>query len=151
MEHRRTLLLLVIFALAAVLLLAGCAQQGSSSKSGTKYNVTEKVKSPQEQHNETLAHVVADGVYNTQETYRYHAGTETVNISVTVKDDIITAASVVGNHPNMMSKRYIDGLNGALPDLVVGKRIDEIVIPHNVAGSSLTTAVFRQYVESLQQ
>ncbi len=105
---------------------------------------------------QTIALAVADGTYTKDVTYTYHPGTpmqgnEVVTISVTVKDDVVTAASVKANNPVRMSVRYIEGLNAALPDLVVGKKITELNLPNQIAGSSLTTAAFKQYVNGLVQ
>jgi hypothetical protein len=108
-------------------------------------------KTGYQQTQDTIASVVPDGTYKTETVYYNHAGPVTLDISVTVKDDVVTAASVAGVDPDPMSAHYISSLNGALPDLVVGKKITELSIPHNVAGSSLTTAAFRTYVEGLAQ
>jgi uncharacterized protein with FMN-binding domain len=99
---------------------------------------------------ETIAAAVADGTYTDDVTYNYHSGTETVKVSVTVKDDVITAASVIASDQAVpMSRRIIGNFNNALPDLVVGKKIDKLNIPTNVAGSSLTTAAFKGYIDNL--
>ena len=74
-----------------------------------------------------------------------------ISISVTIKDDIVTEASLVGINPNPVSRRYQQAVNDALPDLVIGKRIDEISIPKHISGSSLTTAVLKTYLEGLYQ
>ena len=106
-------------------------------------------KNAQQQHEQTLASVVPDGTYTNNVSYRYHSGTEVVTISVTLKNETITAISVTGNNPNFMSARYISAVNAALPDLVAGKRIDQLSIPQQVSGSSLTSAAVRQYLEDV--
>ena len=47
------------------------------------------------------------------------------------------------------SQNYINAFNNALPDLVIGKKITEINIPHTVSGSSLTSAAFKNQLENL--
>lgn len=151
--------LIIIFLVSFVLVVAGCSTQVSKTPTGQTTNdavptlktvdISQTNKNITEQHQATLAALVPDGVYIANETYEYHSGMETVTVSVTLKNDVITAASVSGNNPNRVSARYINGVNAALPDLVVGKRIDQLDIPRQVSGSSLTTAAVRQYLESL--
>jgi len=119
-------------------------------------NITEKVnssisdnKTAYDKNQTVIAQLIADGTYVNDISYRYPRGTNTVTVDITVKNDTITAASVAGNNVDMMSARYISNFNSALPDLVVGKKINELSIPRNVAGSSLTSAAFAQYVNGL--
>ncbi|VVB57074.1 Uncharacterised protein [uncultured archaeon] len=99
-----------------------------------------------------IASILPDGAYEKNVTYAYHSGEETADIQISVKDDVVTAASVklVGS-PNSVSQRIANNFNDALPGLVVGKKINELNLPHNVAGSSLTTAAFAGYVDELVQ
>jgi hypothetical protein len=96
--------------------------------------------------------LVADGTYSSMVTYETHAGSETVNITVTVENDTVTAASVTDNSPNSpISAQKIQALNNAIQttSLVLGQPINTISIPHNVAGSSLTTAAFAGFINNL--
>ena len=106
-------------------------------------------KTGHDKNAETIALVVADGLYDGVVKYASPAGSETINIKLSIKNDIITAASVDGNTSSPISKSKVQALNGALPNLVVGKKITELNIPHNVAGSSLTTAAFKAYVDDV--
>ncbi|MCA9478431.1 MAG: hypothetical protein KC535_04760 [Nanoarchaeota archaeon] len=100
---------------------------------------------------DTINQLLADGTYSDDVTYRHHDGPETVTISITVENDIVTAASVVGHNPHPVSEKYINALNDALPELVVGKQIDQLDMPTQVSGGSLTTAAFKEYAASLIQ
>ena len=118
-------------------------EESTMIKTADSKNSTEKVE-------ESVERVVADGTYTNSLQYNYHSGSETVAVKVVVKDDVITETSVSPSenaHEN--SKKIITSFNGALPELVVGKKIDELNIPKNVAGSSLTSAAFKAYVEKL--
>ncbi len=99
---------------------------------------------------ETIALAIADGTYVGDVTYAYHSGNETMKVSVTVKNDIVTDASIapVGTPANY-SLKLMNAVNAELPNLVVGKKITELNIPKNVAGSSLTTAAFKAQLASL--
>ena len=111
---------------------------------------TAETKTGVDKINESIAAAVADGMYSELVTYAYHSGEETVNITIAVKDGVVTEATVSPSEDAaQMSVRIINNFNDALPELVVGKRIDQLDIPKNVAGSSLTTAAFKGYVQKL--
>ncbi len=112
--------------------------------------VTNNTKPAEQQTQETIATLIADGTYTDKVSYNYHSGTEQVEIIVSVKDDIITAATLTGINPTSpISDKYQKGVNAALPGLVVGKRIDQLNLPKQISGSSLTTAAFKKYVEDI--
>jgi len=102
-----------------------------------------------EQTESQLIQLIADGTYTEDVTYAYHSGTERVTISITTENDVVVAASVTPNDPNRTSERYINGVNAALPELVIGKKINEIELPKQISGSSLTTAALGQQLKDL--
>lgn len=107
-------------------------------------------KSEEEKTQDTINQLLADGTYDDEVTYRYHSGTETIGVSITVENDVVTAASITASedaHPT--SAKFINSVNDALADLVVGKNIADVQMPERVSGSSLTTAAFQGYVDSL--
>ena len=157
---------------AAVLVGAGCTQNNSNNGSGTygaqttspmlSGNVTTPPsggsgsmaadnRTGYQKTQDTIASVLPDGTYEKSVTYAYHSGNSVVDFKLTVQGDVITSASATAVNDDPMSTRIISNFNGALPGLVVGKKINELSIPHNVAGSSLTTAAFAQYVNTLSQ
>lgn len=123
---------------------------GATSQPSVIATPTTEIKTGNDKINEAIAAAVADGTYSDKLTYAYHAGEETVDVEVSVKDDVITSASVKpGPKAVNMSIKIINKFNAALPELVVGKKIDKLDIPKNVAGSSLTTAAFKEYLQKL--
>lgn len=121
----------------------------SEIKDQTSEIIMTDKKSVQEQTQEKINILLADGIYTDTVEYRYHSGSEKVVITIDVKDDIVTSASVIGIHPHRTSKSYQESFNSALPKLVVGKRIDQLDIPKQVSGGSLTVAAFKKYVDGL--
>ncbi len=95
---------------------------------------------------ETIALAVADGVYSQNVTYARPGGNEEVNMTIAVEGDVVTAASITGTPSSPISAGFISKVNAALPELVVGKKITALDLPKQIAGSSLTTAAFKQYV-----
>ena len=154
----------LVMALAAVLLLSlvfGCASQaqaspGTGAPAQANFSSVDKTgittadnRTSYDKTQQAIVAAVADGTYFKEVQYAYHSGIESVDFNITVKNDIATAVSVNAPHPNMMSARIISSFSAALPDLVVGKKMEDISLPRNVAGSSLTSAAFQHYVDSL--
>ncbi len=125
--------------------------QPNSTIANTTWTNTTGNKTGEEVVKEAVAQAIADGTYSDEVEYAYHSGNEEVTITLRVEKDVVKEASVVpsGGSSSPVSIRIIGKFNDALPDLVVGKKITELNIPKNVAGSSLTTAAFKSYVERM--
>jgi len=135
----------------------GAPQDNAMDKSNAPVETT-KIDNAQnktgfEQTQETIALAIADGTYVEKVSYDYHSGTEIIEVSVSVENDVITSASIksAGGNMHNYSVKLITAVNAELPALVVGKKITELEIPKNVAGSSLTTAAFKRQLEVLVQ
>jgi len=164
-------LIAIIFLIAISLIVAGCTTQHATPTNSNTNPINSNApnnspidasvnahpvdiavnntKPAQIQQQELLANVIADGTYKDNVTYQYHSGSELIEIDITVQNDTITDASIIPHNPNPVSARYIAGVNAALPELVIGKKIDQLNIPHQVSGSSLTTAAFKQQIADL--
>ncbi|MGV8885945.1 MAG: FMN-binding protein [Microbacteriaceae bacterium] len=91
----------------------------------------------------------ADGEYSAKGTYQSPHGTEAVDVTLTLKGDIVTALTVVGEGDNPDSKRYQGEFIGGVKSEVVGKNIDELSVDR-VAGSSLTSGGFNDAIEQIK-
>lgn len=91
----------------------------------------------------------ADGTYSAEGSYATPDSVETVSVTVTLADDVITAVDVVGNPQKAESKQFQSKFIGGISEVVVGKDIDEISVSR-VAGSSLTSGGFNQAIEEIK-
>ena len=91
----------------------------------------------------------ADGTYTESADYQSPNGSETVEVTLTLENNIITAVEVVGDGDNPDSRRYQGEFADGIGDVVVGKNIDEISVS-KVAGSSLTSGGFNDAVEAIK-
>lgn len=91
----------------------------------------------------------ADGTYTASADYASPNGTETVEVTVTLADGVITEVEAVGDGDNPNSRRYQGEFADGIADVVVGKRIDEIQVD-KVAGSSLTSAGFTKAIDEIK-
>jgi hypothetical protein len=110
---------------------------------------TAETKTGQDTIEASVAAAIADGTYAEDSTYNYHSGNETVTFTVTIKDDKIAEVTATPHNPAPMSAKMIAGFNGGIMDIVRGKKIEDINIPKNIGGSSLTTAAFKGYLNKL--
>jgi len=91
----------------------------------------------------------ADGTYTGEGSYATPESVESITVTVTLADDVITSVEVVGNPQKAESKQYQAEFIGGISDVVVGQDIDSISVSR-VAGSSLTSGGFNQAVEQIK-
>ncbi len=140
-------------------IIAGCTSYNEPAKSTVIVSEISKAsptatiiaesKTGQDKIADSIVQAVADGAYSEDSTYDRPNGNETVTFNVTVEKDIVTAVSITPHNPAPISAKLIQGLSDALPDLVIGKKINELNLPKNVGGSSLANAAFQKYVAKL--
>lgn len=94
--------------------------------------------------------VYGDGVYAANGAYSSPAGAETIGVSITVKDDMVTAVNLSSQATNATSinfqKLFIKGISAE----VVGKSLDEIGGYSSINGSSLTPDGFDKALASIK-
>lgn len=90
-----------------------------------------------------------DGTYTESGSYQAPSGTESVDVTVTLADNVITDVQVKGNAKDPQAKEhqgeFIDGIAAE----VVGKNIDEISVD-KVGGSSLTSDGFNKAIAAIK-
>ncbi len=93
--------------------------------------------------------VYKDGTYSSQGSYGSPAGTESIGVSVTLKNDIVVSSSVTNEAGDHTSSRYQNMFIGSYQPYVVGKKISTINLGV-VGGSSLTPAGFNQALQKIE-
>lgn len=90
-----------------------------------------------------------DGTYTAEGSYATPETIETITVTMTLDDGVITEVEVVGEPTRAESQQYQGQFIGGIRDVVVGKSIDEISVSR-VAGSSLTSGGFNKAVEEIK-
>ena len=91
-----------------------------------------------------------DGTYTEEGTYVDGGGVaETVSVTITLADDIVTAVEVVGDAASPQSRQYQEQFIGGISEVVVGQEIDALDVSR-VAGSSLTSGGFNDALEKIK-
>lgn len=135
--------IVIILVIAAILAIAGTLYFKSDSVSqveeNTRPSVSETTGTNEDVDPETGEYV--DGTYSATGTYTSSAGQESVDITVTLEDDIVTAATFTGNATHPTSKLNQTRFSAGFAALVVGRPLDAISLTV-VNGSSLTPQGF---------
>lgn len=90
-----------------------------------------------------------DGSYTAEGSYSTPESVESIEVTITLADDVITAVEVTGDPQKAESERYQSEFIGGISDEVVGQNIDDINVSR-VAGSSLTSGGFNQAIDKIK-
>lgn len=133
---------------AGIIALAGC----SAAASGDDVDTDDAVTTPQDTETSGSGSGDAsyvDGTYTAEGSYQTPESVETITVTVTLADDVITAVEVTGNPQKSESREYQGEFISGIESVVVGKDIDEISVSR-VAGSSLTSGGFNRAIELIK-
>ncbi len=97
----------------------------------------------------TSADGYADGTYTAEGSYATPESVETVTVTLTLAEDVVTEVEVTGNPQARESEQYQSQFIGGIKNEVVGKSLDEVSVSR-VSGSSLTSGGFMQAVELIK-
>lgn len=158
METQSTITTKVIGGIVAIGVLAGVANLATKEKipeptptqntqdTGNTDTVVEP-ETPSTVNANT--YIYRDGSYSATGTYRSPAGSETVAVTLVVKDDTITEATFDADSTSSQSLRYQAQFKGGYTKLVVGKKLSELNVG-KVSGSSLTGKGFMDAVAKIK-
>jgi uncharacterized protein with FMN-binding domain len=90
-----------------------------------------------------------DGTYTAQGEYFTHVGPESVTVTLTLKDGVVTDSRFQGTPNAMMSGRYMQMFSDNYKPMVIGKSIDGLELA-KVSGSSLTPMGFNDAVAKIR-
>jgi uncharacterized protein with FMN-binding domain len=141
---RRKTLLTTIIAISVAAATAGCATTDAevttpSSASNTSVAAPGSPSSRRSKY--------ADGTYTA--TGQYGSLPSSIDVSVTLVDDVITAVTVTARATDPTSLDYQTRFAQAIPALVVGRNIDEVNLSR-VAGSSGTPDGFNAAIQRIK-
>jgi uncharacterized protein with FMN-binding domain len=154
--------------LSSLVALAGCqsaamvdpspadVEDSAPAESSETQEATEEAPSDQSSTDDAtmsggmMAAAYADGAYEATGGYQSPNGPETVVVSVTLTDGVISAVELTPQPSNSTTDRYQEMFAGGIGEEVVGKSLDDADVSR-VAGSSLTSGGFAKALESIRQ
>jgi uncharacterized protein with FMN-binding domain len=92
-----------------------------------------------------------DGEYRATADYQSPNGTETIDVALTLENDIIEKITVTGKSvsPSPEVLRFQGEFEDGISAVVTGKNIDELDV-HRVGGSSLTSSGFNEAIGQIK-
>lgn len=97
----------------------------------------------------TSTNTFRDGSYQGMGTYSYHSGTESIKVSLTLKDGKVQDINVITLAKAPTSKVMQADFAANYKTFVIGKNIDEVKLG-KVSGSSLTPIGFNAAIEEIK-
>lgn len=90
-----------------------------------------------------------DGTYTAEGDYTVHIGQKHIDVKITLKNNIITAADVTNEADDPTSVNYQNKFISGYKDLVIGKNINDVHLGA-VSGSSLTPMGFNAALSTIE-
>lgn len=123
------------------------------SETATTQTITEETSaeapSTPDSSSDAVASSYANGTYKATGSYSTPGGRESVDLTVTITDGVITATEIDGSATSGDSLQYQTRFINNYETLVVGKSVDEVSLSR-VAGSSLTSGGFNEALEQIK-
>jgi len=139
--------------LAGAFALAGCSATATTAEpdatTAPESGMTPAPTASASEESSGTASTYADGTYTAEGSYATPESVETIVVTVTLQDDIITSVDVAGDPQKRESEEYQSRFIGGIADVVVGQDIDQIAVSR-VAGSSLTSGGFNQAIDTIK-
>jgi uncharacterized protein with FMN-binding domain len=125
-------------------------QSTSSDNAATSSSDTTTNGSTQTTQNDTTSvRTFKDGTYTASGNYSTPGGRESVTVTVTLKNNIVTDVNTTGSATRGDSAEYQSAFLSGYKSQVVGKSINSISLSR-VAGSSLTSDGFNKALDSIE-
>ncbi|PTT16180.1 hypothetical protein DBR36_13420 [Microbacterium sp. HMWF026] len=141
-----------LLGVAGIATLAGCAGGATGAAAPAESAAAPAASSPASTGaaaGSSASGTYKDGQYEATGQYATPESVETVDVTLTIAGDTVTAVEVTGDPQAAESRRYQSEFIGGIQDEVVGKKLDEISVS-KVAGSSLTSGGFNKAVDAIK-
>ena len=132
------LAMLSLGGLSLIAALSGCASAVGTNDSSTDSGPTAETSGP-----------YTDGTYGATGEYQSPAGAESIDVELTLTDDVVTEVAVTGNATGGNAERYQTQFAEGIAGVVVGVNLDELSVD-KVAGSSLTSDGFNDALDQIK-
>jgi len=91
-----------------------------------------------------------DGTYTATGSYISPGGVESLDLTVTIKDGVITDTSLINHPTEQEAAQHQQLFADHYKALIVGKKINDVASLSRVAGSSLTSNGFNDALDSIK-
>lgn len=133
-----------------VIALAGCGASTSGTASDPAGTPAAETPATGSTASTAAGGSYTDGTYTADGSYVDGGGVaETVTVTITIADDVVTDVGVTGNAASPQSRQYQSAFIGGIADVVEGKKLNDLSVS-KVAGSSLTSGGFNDALAKIK-
>jgi Flp pilus assembly protein TadG len=134
--------------------IAACGDDGGSTSASTTTAAATSTTTGSTAAESTAAQgdstsPYADGEYSATGTYNSPGGEQSVGVTVTLSNSVITALTLDTSQTKGTSAEFQEKFSSGIDSLVVGKSIDELDVS-KVSGSSLTSGGFNNAIDQIK-
>jgi len=140
--------LIGIAATAVIIINTNANKKDTSTETTQVANETPESDMPTT-NSETSTSEYADGTYSATGSYSSPGGRESIELTVTIKNGVITSTDLVTNAKSGDARVYQSSFASGYKKLVVGKSVDSVSLSR-VAGSSLTSNGFNNALDKIK-
>lgn len=136
---------------AGLLVLAGCSGAADAEDDATTDDTSTSTDSGSGSDSGTSSSgEYADGTYTAEGSYQTPETVETISVTLTLEDGIVTDVEVTGDPQASESQQYQSAFISGIEEEVVGVALDDLDVDR-VSGSSLTSGGFNAAVEEIKE
>ncbi len=127
---------------AGLLVLAGCSGTADAETSTDSGTTTDSATSTSGEY--------TDGTYTAEGQYQTPETVESISVTLTLEDGVVTDVEVTGDPQARETEQYQSQFIAGIEEEVVGVAIDDLDVSR-VGGSSLTSGGFNAAVEDIKE
>lgn len=148
MAQNKFFSVVLLLVLGLGLVFSGCSNSDADTGSEVQSDVQkDSVQEEGLKQESDLKQMIEDGDYSYDVDYNHPAGLTPMKLDFAVENGVVTSFGVSSTQDSKWVKEY----NENVQELVVGKKVDEVDLPHRVSGSSLTAGAVKQKFDKLRQ
>ncbi|MCK2024144.1 FMN-binding protein [Microbacterium sp. kSW2-24] len=137
--------------IAGLLVLAGCATTPTDAGGTTdSTSGTDSTTGSESSSGADASSSYADGTYTAEGSYQTPESVETISVTLTLADGVVTDVEVAGDPQARETEQYQGAFIDGISEEVEGKALDDLNVSR-VAGSSLTSGGFNAAVDDIKE
>jgi len=137
--------------IAGLLVLAGCATTPTDAGGTTdSTSGTDSTTGSESSSGADASSSYADGTYTAEGSYQTPESVETISVTLTLADGVVTDVEVTGDPQARETEQYQGAFIDGISEEVEGKALDDLNVSR-VAGSSLTSGGFNAAVDDIKE
>ena len=137
--------------IAGLLVLAGCATTPTDTGGTTdSTSGTDSTTGSESSSGADASSSYADGTYTAEGSYQTPESVETISVTLTLADGVVTDVEVTGDPQARETEQYQGAFIDGISEEVEGKALDDLNVSR-VAGSSLTSGGFNAAVDDIKE